>query len=145
MTLKASFHNVSQKSILMHGVILLSDAISYDNKIPYCWEKNLVQTLSMPYLRKSTHTLRGGLRQYMWCPRSHWSHNNIFSGSPFLLHSLQRVCSTDLDQVTAFSSVDRCKKTCERLVLNIHDSSHRSSVVLWVWVTLVISGSSSGD
>ena len=71
-------------------------------------------------------SLMGGLRQYIWWPRSQPSHNNICSASPFLLHSRQRAFSTDLLQATDWSSVLRCTNTCDRFVQARRDSSHLS-------------------
>ena len=51
-------------------------------------------------VRMARTCLMGGLRQYIWWPRSHASHSNICSASPFLLHRRQRALRTDLLQVT---------------------------------------------
>ena len=81
----------------------------------------------------------GGLRQYIWWPRSQASHNSICSASPFLLHSLQRAFSTDLLQATDWSSVLRCTKTWERFVQAKRLSSHLSRHVF------CLTGSSSEE
>lgn len=53
----------------------------------------------------------------------------MFSASPFLRHTLQRALRMDLAQATLRSSVERCRKTCDKLEQANTDSRQRSCTV----------------
>ena len=91
--------------------------------------------LTLNYLVKNKQKIPctsviGGLRQYIWWPRSQPSHSNMCSASPFRRHRRHRAFNTDLLHVMLWSSVLRWTNTCEKLVHASKDSSHRSNTVL---------------
>jgi len=79
--------------------------------------------------------LTGGLRQYMWCPRSQASHSSMCSPSVLRRQMRQYACSDDRDHAMLDSSTEQWTHSCERLVESISDSSQRSNGVLCFFTT----------
>lgn len=67
-------------------------------------------------MKKIVITFKTGLRQNVWWPRSHLSHNIILSASPFFLQSLQRAFKQDFDQVMLSSRLWKWTNNWDKLV-----------------------------
>ena len=68
------------------------------------------------YQSPSGTTVRAGFKQYMWCPLSHPSQSNIFSGSTLRRQSLQRAFNAERFQVILLSTWPKISKFVKYLI-----------------------------